>query len=405
MADTFLRFNSPAAGSTVGETFTVSGTNGVNGPHTAVTYGKVTVTVNGGQAVSATPNSAGVWTCSVSPNATSGQTINISASGEVKSSRPPLVTGKNGVTEPGDGILETPSGTLTVTFALPPPILTAALQPPSLNVTATTLPYPVTVSGKATPSTARSKITAVQYSLDGGAFVNVDNPSGDWGSWSKALALSAGTHNLVVQATDSHNDRAIFPAFTIGVQTPIPQTDADKAFAPTTYLRDLLDLSLRLVKTPANSAGCTATLLATGYAQPFDRLTVAALYPQVVQPIHQARVAIEILRQSLSPKPGVPADLDQQYRLLAYQAILRGVGTSYDEVRLARVAPSATRQALAARIGIEIGTVRPDSLDQMLLLSTELTDAALDTLFGYHSTAPGDSTRRACRRIFVLLGK
>src|ERR1039458_3744001 len=96
MADTFLQFNAPAASSTVGETFTVSGTNGVLGPHTIVTYGKVTVTFgNGGQAVTATPNSAWDWTCSgsVAPNALSGQTNNITVSaepGEVKSSRLPI---------------------------------------------------------------------------------------------------------------------------------------------------------------------------------------------------------------------------------------------------------------------------------------------------------------------------
>ena len=388
MATTFLQFTSPAPGTTVGETITVSGADGVTGQigKGNIIHSPITVQFGaGGQPIKATPSPTGTWTCtgSVSASATSGGPITISAVGNVTY---PL---------PGSGEpqfqTDPASGTLTVTFVSPPPTLTdVTLQPPYLEVSATTLPYAVIVSGTATPSTALSHISAVQYSLDGSAFANVDNPSGNWSTWSKKLALPAGTHNLVVQATDTHSNTTVYPAFTIDVRIPIPQTDADKAFAPTTYLRDLLDLALRQVKTPANSAGCTATLLATSYYQPFDRLTLATLYQQAVQPIHQARVAIEILRQIISTKPGVPPDLDQQYRLLAYKAILRGVGTSFDELRLARVAAPATRQALAARIGIEIGTARPDSLDQMLLLSTDLTDAALETLFGYRSTAPAD---------------
>ena len=56
--------------------------------------------------------------------------------------------------------------------------------------------------------------------------------------------------------------------------------------------------------------------------------------------------------------------------------LLRHLGTSYDEIRLARVADDATRAVLASRLGIEASPVRPDNLDQLFSLRpNQVTEA------------------------------
>ena len=79
-----------------------------------------------------------------------------------------------------------------------------------------------------------------------------------------------------------------------------------------------------------------------------------------------------------------PAPAEAHYRQAAYEILLRQLGTSYDEIRLARVADDATRAALASRLGIEASPVRPDNLDQLFLLN--VTEADLEDRFGLVQT-------------------
>jgi hypothetical protein len=74
------------------------------------------------------------------------------------------------------------------------------------------------------------------------------------------------------------------------------------------------------------------------------------------------------------------------YAAAAYQALLTGVGTSWEELRTARGASPAARAALAARLGITLSTSRPDQLDQLLLPPATVTEAGLQQLFGLAPT-------------------
>jgi hypothetical protein len=74
------------------------------------------------------------------------------------------------------------------------------------------------------------------------------------------------------------------------------------------------------------------------------------------------------------------------YAAAAYQALLTGVGTSWEELRIARGAPQAARAALASRLGITLSTSRPDQLDQLLLPPATVTEADLQQLFGLAPT-------------------
>ncbi|MCK6623783.1 MAG: hypothetical protein DPW09_19265 [Anaerolineae bacterium] len=80
-----------------------------------------------------------------------------------------------------------------------------------------------------------------------------------------------------------------------------------------------------------------------------------------------------------------PEPSQDDYLLVAYTSLLRSLGTSYEEIRLAPGAPAAERKALAARLGISLGASRPDALDQ-LLAPAPLTESWLEQVFGLPDT-------------------
>ena len=83
------------------------------------------------------------------------------------------------------------------------------------------------------------------------------------------------------------------------------------------------------------------------------------------------------------------AEAEAGYRQAAYQALLSGLGTSYEEIRLARVAEQGTREALADRLGVEPGPTRPDRLDRLFLQLDQVTEADLERFFGLAVTTRG----------------
>ena len=106
--------------------------------------------------------------------------------------------------------------------------------------------------------------------------------------------------------------------------------------------------------------------------QPADRLSqpLSAAADRGRQEISELRVPIELLRARIAATqtptgPGAAGEAD--YRGTAYASLLAAVGTSYAELRLARGAAPADRQALAARLGFRLSPSRPDELDQLLL--------------------------------------
>jgi hypothetical protein len=74
------------------------------------------------------------------------------------------------------------------------------------------------------------------------------------------------------------------------------------------------------------------------------------------------------------------------YRLAAYESLLANIGTSYQELRLARGADSRSRTALANRLGFDLEAAGPDKLDVLLLRPREITERKLEELFGFRDT-------------------
>src|SRR5262249_9328881 len=79
------------------------------------------------------------------------------------------------------------------------------------------------------------------------------------------------------------------------------------------------------------------------------------------------------------------ATAEAGYRMAVYQALLKQIGTSYEEIRLARSA-AATRRELAERLGVALDAVRPDQLALLYLPPERISEAGLETLFGLVAT-------------------
>ena len=84
--------------------------------------------------------------------------------------------------------------------------------------------------------------------------------------------------------------------------------------------------------------------------------------------------------------PVLPDAIAARYGFAAYQALLLRVGTTYDEVRQARAATAADRQALADRLGLALGDTRPDILDSLLLAPATADMDTLERRFGLAAT-------------------
>ena len=154
----------------------------------------------------------------------------------------------------------------------------------------------------------------------------------------------------------------------------------------TNYLQEVIGMAGRYLRV----AGTAPTIddLSGWLHQPLARLIEPVNFAPATASIAQARIAVEVLRAVL--RPPAPRSLDRRYRAQAYEALLRELGTSSEELRLARIADEPTRQALADRLGIGLGGVRPDRLDTLTIPPDEITDRDLESLFGYRSTNPTD---------------
>lgn len=275
-------------------------------------------------------------------------------------------------------------GSVNVSAKQKPPRLSVAFASP---VVTATLPYPFKFSG--TASNDYSGMTAVRFRIDNGPFSDVDNPNGDWSVWSKTVELEAGSFQLTVEATGGGPHQLKTTSVnTIDIRTPFEPTDVDQVFANTTYLRELIDFAARQIRI-GTGRGPSAQVLASRFFQPYDKLTLPPAFEQATQPIRQARIAIEVLRRMLNPPP--PVEIEERFRFSAYQALLRELGTSYDELRLARLANQPDRQALAARLGFSLEASRPDRLDRITLTPETVNDALLEEVFGFLPTRPDDA--------------
>jgi hypothetical protein len=176
--------------------------------------------------------------------------------------------------------------------------------------------------------------------------------------------------------------------------------DCESAISPALYLADLLKYATDHVQRDGQNVNLQ--FLVDTFHQPFDALPVSC--EAVEQPVRIARMCIEILRAHLGPRPlndsqkeNALQKIELEYLTNAYTLLLHQIGTSYDEIRLARTDTTDNRLALAERLGIALTSPRPaagDELDRMFL---EFPDAA-------GSPATLDQLRNLERQLEGLFG-
>ena len=124
------------------------------------------------------------------------------------------------------------------------------------------------------------------------------------------------------------------------------------------------------------------------FQQPFADLPAACAC--LDRQVSETRLVVEVLRSYLRrkalPASGSPAQAalaaaETSYRLAAYDALLRQLGASFDEVRLARTGTADERGALAERLGIAA-----DKLGSLPVNPDQLSEPGLEALFGLAET-------------------
>jgi hypothetical protein len=250
----------------------------------------------------------------------------------------------------------------------------------------------VTVEARGTASDTQTGVERVEWALDSQSQFTPAIPKApnDWSTWSAPIPITtAGNHSIIIRARDKTTPAGNPTTQQRGVivAEPFQPKDPEAVFSAAAYLDDLLSFATRRVKTSPGGALINRQLLVSSFLQPFDELVTRNNRLVANQPVHQVRLCLEVLRRYLARHGrNTPASAEASYRQVVYVALLRHLGTSYEEIRLARVADEPARAALASRLGIGLSQFRPDRLDQLLLQPAQVTEATLESLFGLEET-------------------
>jgi hypothetical protein len=181
---------------------------------------------------------------------------------------------------------------------------------------------------------------------------------------------------------------------TVALQADILDVD------PRSYLSALIEFGtepFKFVAPPGGTPTATARITTNGAAQS-QSLTLATIHSSLYQsvtdllnednllkanePVRQTRICVEVLRKYLLDNPPTAAQAaglksaEAAYCQAAYFSLLSEIGTSYDEIRLARTysrtdpTDQTKLQTIADRLGIELGSGgdgTPDHLSQLCL--------------------------------------
>jgi hypothetical protein len=231
-------------------------------------------------------------------------------------------------------------------------------------------------------SDTQSGVARVEWQVGtGGVNQAKEDPAGSgWRTWSAPVEIpTAGAHIISVWCFDKSGNRSATTQVTVSAEAP-PPTDWDPS-SPVSYYRELHDFAKSKVR---DVNGLLVTNFEAVFYQPFDRL--ASVSPASALLL---RLAVETLRRYLTANPPAAAQAtalaaaEAAYRQAAYETILSRIGTSFQEIRLVRVADDVPRKALADRLGIDLGP-RPDDLDRLAL--NQVSEAGLEKLFGLRDT-------------------
>lgn len=162
--------------------------------------------------------------------------------------------------------------------------------------------------------------------------------------------------------------------------------DCEAAVSPAAYLADLLKYAKNHLRNDGRAI--SLQFLTDTFHQRFGELPTSC--DAVDQEVRQVRLCIEVLRHYLGANVGAA---EQAYRETAYTTLLTRFGTSFADLCLARTAEDDVRKSLTDRLGIDLGSARPDHLDALILdpdapanQPKAITEPMLERLFGLIDT-------------------
>lgn len=236
-----------------------------------------------------------------------------------------------------------------------------------------------------TASDAHSDVDRVEWRVGDAPYQLAENPNGDWSTWRALVPIPApGEYEISVRAMDQPGN--LSSTATLFLEA-VPSFEREAPLSLTAYLDDLLLFATLHVAADESGTAISRELLAETFHQPFDSLADPSSEEIATRPVHRVRLCIEILRHYLdSHGQSQPTEAEFEYRQAAYHTLLSNLGTSYEEIRLARAADGDTREALADRLGIGLDPARPDQLDSLFLQPDQISEDALEQLFGLPDT-------------------
>jgi hypothetical protein len=275
------------------------------------------------------------------------------------------------------------------------PITVQDITGPTLNITVpadgstfTWVEGGVTVQVRGTASDPESGVKVVEWDLDNqGQFkAAIPKGPGNWSTWSASIPLpSPGNHIITIRARDQLGNPTPH-TLSLDVTVTFESVDPLDIVSPVAYLHDLHGFATRRIVTAKAGPPIDLTVLADTFYQPFDAMTDPSVRSVVNQRVTQVRLCIEVLRKYLADHGLTPPpEAEKAYRQAAYNSLLRHLGVTSEEIRLARGKDEESRKALASRLGITFGTPpppRPDRLDRLFLQPDQITEADLERLFG-----------------------
>ena len=272
-------------------------------------------------------------------------------------------------------------GTLTgITWAAGPPGMTAAavFDGTSSSVTSESTQVQVEGIGPPTEASLTAWINPSRLGNSGG------DPSGivvlyGWAG----LTLAANGHLVMTQAGGPPVDTGA--TITTGTWAHVAITYDGTNL--TTYIDGAQAATMATGLGGDDSAGC-----AIGNSEAAGQFFEGAIADVGVYDVVLSAAEVRALAAPANQAGTLtPALAQSDYLAVVYEAILAGLGTSSEELRVATRAPVDPRAALAARLGISLAAGRPDQLDLLLLTSADaganaLNESNLQALFGLQPT-------------------
>ncbi|HEV2735883.1 MAG TPA: neuraminidase-like domain-containing protein, partial [Longimicrobiaceae bacterium] len=230
---------------------------------------------------------------------------------------------------------------------------------------------------------------------DDGFVDAVPEVENNWSKWRAEVDIPPqGSHMVLVRAVNTARNPAVqkgHASVTLSVGVVYRPQDGDDSTTLGVYFRDLRDYVLRRVEVTADgqTRDLTAAALTRDFFQAFDPL-------RPDEPVAQVRICIEVLRGYLASMQGsVDPAREAEYRETAYRALLVQFGTSYEELRASRSASPQEREALAERLGIPVA-----HLGELFLAPAQITEPALESLFGLRDTDPATPAAPGLPQLF-----